>query len=118
MSMRNTLLMMAFCLVSWPVIPAPPALHSPEPGVLCDSYICADGQGISRRLTRHYLGQARADKLRAMGAFDTQAFTFEGGVFCDARARLCRDDRYFGPDGKRSGAINNDYTQQLFGGHP
>lgn len=118
MNMRNTLLMLAICLVSGPVISAPPALHSPRPGVLCDSYICADGQGISRRLTSQYLGQVRGDKLRAMGAFDTQAFTFEGGVFCDVRARLCRDDRYFGPDGKRSGAINKHYTQLLFGGHP
>ncbi|MEY7343618.1 YcgJ family protein, partial [Escherichia coli] len=29
------------------------------------------------------------------------------GVFCDVKEKLCRDDRYFGVDGKRSGKIKS-----------
>ena len=35
-------------------------------------------------------------------------------VFCDVKEKLCRDDRYFGVDGKRSGKINQTTTKMLF----
>ena len=35
------------------------------------------------------------------------------GVVCDPY-KLCRDDRYFGVDGKRSGKINQTTTKMLF----
>ncbi|WP_332909403.1 YcgJ family protein [Shimwellia pseudoproteus] len=91
------------------------APYSPAPGVLCDSWICADRHGISPALTRHYLGPQRGDKLATMGDFDHRAFTFAGGLFCDVNEQLCRDDRYFAADGQRSGAINQHYTELLFG---
>lgn len=88
---------------------------NPAPGVLCDKTICADEHGVSVALTTKYLGQKQGNKLTAAGKFDTSAFTFRGGLFCDTTERLCRDDRYFGTDGKRSGKINTHYTALLFG---
>ncbi|STB68501.1 Fels-1 Prophage Protein-like [Citrobacter freundii] len=88
---------------------------SPAPGVLCDKTICADEHGLSVALTTKYLGQEQGNKLAASGQFDTTVFTFHSGLFCDTTGRLCRDDRYFGTDGKRSGKINHHYTAVLFG---
>lgn len=117
MTIRKAGLMIALGLVCAPGLWAAAVHHpySPHPGVLCDAYICADSTGISQALTGKYLGQGRADKLAAAGAFDTRAFTFAGGLFCDVEEKLCRDDRYFGPDGKRSGRVNHHYTALLFG---
>jgi hypothetical protein len=88
---------------------------SPGKGVLCDKYICADASGVSIPLTEKYVGKTRADKLKAMGEFDTTAFTFATGLSCDVKEKLCRQDRYYGADGKRSGKINKYYTKVLFG---
>ncbi|ELM3722606.1 hypothetical protein RYR28_001345 [Edwardsiella piscicida] len=94
---------------------APPeALRSPRPGVLCDRYLCADSQGISRALTTQYLGRAATQRLFAQGDFDLTQFTFANGIFCDTHERLCRADRYYGPDGKHSGAVSAKYTALLF----
>ncbi len=93
---------------------AAPALRTPRVGVLCDSYFCADQQGVSRELTRKYLGAEAAASLSAQGEFDRGAFTFATGLFCDTRERVCREDRYFGPDGKRSGAVDPVHTRLLF----
>lgn len=90
-------------------------LRSPEHGVLCDQYICADSGGISVRLTARYIGERQAKNLEILGRADLMAFTFDGGVFCDTREKLCRDDKYFGTDGKRSGKINSHFTEILFG---
>ncbi|HBA6306489.1 TPA: hypothetical protein J2F63_004671, partial [Escherichia coli] len=46
--------------------------------------------------------------------YDPSEFTFANGVFCDVKEKLCRDDRYFGVDGKRSGKINQITTKMLF----
>ncbi|EKH0144839.1 hypothetical protein O4N03_004283, partial [Shigella flexneri] len=46
--------------------------------------------------------------------YDPSEFTFVNGVFCDVKEKLCRDDRYFGVDGKRSGKINQTTTKMLF----
>lgn len=91
------------------------SLRSPAPGVLCDRYMCANGEGVSRQLTTQYLGKGTADRLFAQGEFDRSAFTFANGVFCDVKERLCRENRYYGADGKHSGAVSKKYTQLLFG---
>ncbi|QDJ33112.1 hypothetical protein CBR68_12715 [Bordetella hinzii] len=93
---------------------AAPALRTPQAGVLCDRYFCADQQGVSGELTRKYLGAEAAASLAAQGDFDRSAFTYANGVFCDTRERVCREDRYFGPDGKRSGAVDPVHTRLLF----
>jgi len=90
-------------------------IRSPARGVLCDRYLCADEQGVSRRLTQRYLGEKAAARLFSQGGFDRARFTFANGVFCDTKARVCRENRYFGPDGKRSGAVSKKYTPLLFG---
>ncbi|MDR6759696.1 hypothetical protein J2Y48_005014 [Mycoplana sp. BE70] len=89
-------------------------LRSPEKGVLCDRYMCADNRGVSRRLTQKHLGKKAAIKLFSHGDFDRTEFTFANGIFCDVKERLCREDRYFDADGKRSGAISRSYTRLLF----
>ncbi|ECI4012058.1 hypothetical protein DN310_22780 [Salmonella enterica subsp. salamae] len=91
------------------------AIYSPERGVLCDQYFCADSGGISFALTKHYAGSAQLKKLKFMRDFDRTAFTFSNGIFCDVKERLCRQDRYFGNDGKRSGVVNHYFTKILFG---
>ena len=91
------------------------ALKSPEPGVLCDRYLCVDGNnGVSRELTEKYLGKQAATRLFSQGDFDATQFTFANGIFCDVKERLCREDRYYGVDGKRSGKVSEKYTKLLF----
>lgn len=90
-------------------------LRSPESGVLCDRYVCANDKGISRELTEKYLGTKTATKVFSHGDFDLTEFTFANGIFCDVKERLCREDRYYGVDGKRSGAVNKKYSKLLFG---
>ncbi|RIG60776.1 hypothetical protein CUA59_23310, partial [Shigella flexneri] len=50
----------------------------------------------------------------SLQGYDPSEFTFANGVFCDVKEKLCRDDRYFGVDGKRSGKINQTTTKMLF----
>ncbi|KQN54471.1 hypothetical protein ASE98_15950 [Pseudomonas sp. Leaf48] len=89
---------------------------SPAPGVLCDRYVCANDQGISRELTAKYLGEkAASNKLFSMQSVDLTEFTFANGIFCDVKERLCREDRYYGADGQRTGGISSKYTKLLFG---
>ncbi|WP_264372104.1 YcgJ family protein [Aeromonas schubertii] len=82
---------------------------------MCDRYVCADAKGLSEALTRRHMGDKAADKIFSQGEFDLTEFTFSNGIFCDVKERLCREDRYFGEDGKRSGAVSERYTEQLFG---
>lgn len=92
------------------------SVRSPAPGVLCDRYVCANDQGISRELTRKYLGKkAAASEVFTAGGVDTTEFTFANGVFCDVKERLCRVDRYYGANGQRFGAVARKYTKLLFG---
>lgn len=88
-------------------------LNSPKPGVLCDQYLCADKNGLSKSLTGNYLDQTRAKKITGNGTDLTQ-FTFSDGTFCDSTAKLCYTDRYFDSNGKRS-PVAQDATQKLFG---
>ncbi|MGF6604865.1 hypothetical protein P3T23_009621 [Paraburkholderia sp. GAS448] len=90
-------------------------LRSPEPGVLCDRYLCASDKGVSRKLTVKYLGKRAATNLFSQGDFDRTQFTFANGIFCDVKERLCREDRYYGGNGQRSGAVSRKYTELLFG---
>ncbi|MBA7749380.1 YcgJ family protein [Escherichia coli] len=89
-------------------------LQSPACGVVCDPYICVNSDGISPELTRKYLGEKAAENLQSLRGYDPSEFTFANGVFCDVKEKLCRDDRYFGVDGKRSGKINQTTTKMLF----
>lgn len=88
-------------------------LKTPAAGVLCDRYVCADASGLSKVLTERHLGKPAA-KIFSQGGINLTEFTFANGVFCDVKERLCREDRYFGEDGKRSGAVSKKYTQILF----
>lgn len=92
------------------------AIQSPAPGVLCDRYVCANNKGISRKLTETYLGKkAAANKMFTMSDVDLTEFTFANGIFCDVKERLCREDRYYGVNGKRTGTVSKKYTRLLFG---
>ena len=104
-------------LVSVDAVEAGQATHvsSPRHGVLCDRYMCADDKGVSRELTARYLGEKAAAKLFSQGKFDLTEFTFANGIFCDVKERLCREDRFYGTDGKHSGALSKKYTALLFG---
>ncbi|WP_187426364.1 YcgJ family protein, partial [Enterococcus faecium] len=51
---------------------------------------------------------------QSLQGYDPSEFTFANGVFCDVKEKLCRDDRYFGVDGNRSGKINQTTTKMLF----
>jgi hypothetical protein len=118
--MKAPILALSLALLTLPAFPAhagqkAAALRSPAKGVLCDRYVCADDRGISRELTERHLGSKAAAKAFSQGDFDPTTFTFANGIFCDVKERLCRKDRYFGADGKRSGAISSKYTNLLFG---
>ncbi len=82
--------------------------------MLCDRYMCADNTGVSRRLTQKHVGKKAAIKLFSQGDFDQAEFTFANGIFRDVKERLCREDRYFDADGKRSATITRTYTRLLF----
>lgn len=116
MQARKSLLPVAGLLAAAFAAPASgaDALLSPEKGVLCDRYMCVDNRGVSSRLTQKHLGNQAAIKLFSQGDFDQKEFTFANGIFCDVKERLCREDRYFDADGKRSGAISKSYTRLLF----
>ena len=90
-------------------------VRSPAHGVLCDRYMCANDKGISRSLTARYVGKRAAKRLFSQGDFSLTEFTFANGVFCDAKARICRTNRYFDANGTRSGAVSRKYTDLLFG---
>ena len=89
-------------------------LKQPEAKVLCDQYVCANAEGISKPLTQKYLGQAQADRVFSQGQFDQTQFTFANGIFCDTKTQTCHVDRYFDGQGNRS-AVAPNYTQALFG---
>jgi hypothetical protein len=91
------------------------ALSSPELGTLCDRYVCANDKGLSHELTEKYLGAEIATKRFSHGDLDLTLFTFANGISCSVNERLCREDRYYGADGKRSGAVNKKYSGLLFG---
>ncbi|MDQ8935850.1 YcgJ family protein [Acinetobacter rudis] len=88
-------------------------LRSPKSGVLCDEYICADRNGVSKSLTGNYLDQTRAKNISVKGTDATQ-FSYSDGTFCDAKVKLCYVDRYFDSKGNRS-AVNREATRALFG---
>ncbi|QVM99114.1 hypothetical protein JYG36_04975 [Pseudomonas sp. SORT22] len=92
------------------------ALKTPASGVLCDRYVCANDKGISRELTEKYLGKkAATTDVFTSSDVDLTEFTFVNGIFCDVKERLCREDRYYGANGERSGAVSKKYTKALFG---
>lgn len=116
--MKKTITMLLFIFAGGAPILACAAEHnplrSPAKGVVCDVYFCADATGISDALTMKYLGAKKGKQLAAQGEFDRTAFTFADGVYCDTKAHECRQDRYFGADGKPSGKIDSKTTQWLF----
>lgn len=116
-NMKPCLLSLLLATAAIPVwAKQPVSLHSPEAHVLCDKYICATAtDGVSQAMTAKYLGKEAAKRLSSQGKFDPSSFTFAGGTFCDIKEKLCREDRYYGADGKHSGAISTKYTRLLFG---
>lgn len=90
------------------------AVRLAEPGVLCDRYVCANKKGLSRVLTEKHNGMRTAMNAFADKDMDTSEFTFANGIFCDAKEKSCRRDRYYGPNGQRS-AVSVEYTELLFG---
>lgn len=117
--MNNSLIVLmlslAFVATSAHATKAKQTLQSPASGVVCDKYICADTSGVSELLTEKYLGKKRSQHLISQGEFDHSEFTFANGIFCDVKEKLCRKDRYYGVDGKRSGAVDKETTRMLFG---
>lgn len=117
---RSIFLLALVMLLGASPIPAragkPATLRSPEPGVLCDRYMCANDKGVSRDLTEKYLGKQAANRIFSQGEFDPTEFTFANGIFCDVKERLCRTDRYY-QNGRRS-AVSSQYTRLLFLRHP
>lgn len=107
-------IVLTLALSAGPVLAGKAAIRSPESGVLCDRYFCATRMGVSREMTEKHLGRSTVARLYSHGDFDSTEFTFANGVFCDAKERVCRQDRYFGKDGKRSGTISDKYTRLLF----
>ncbi|MEB7884033.1 YcgJ family protein [Serratia fonticola] len=110
----NILLVAVLGLASFAGMASSYKLHFPAAGIVCDAYFCTDAVGISDSLTRRYLGDVQARQLVARGRFDRTEFTFDNGIFCSVRARECRKNRYFGLDGKRSGALDRTTTDWLF----
>lgn len=95
---------------------SPAKVQSPAPGVICDRYVCANDKGISRELTQKYLGKkAAANEVFTSRHVDPSEFTLANGIFCDVKERLCREDRYYGENGQRAGAVSKKYTKMLFG---
>lgn len=66
------------------------------------------------RVNKEISRRKAAENLQSLQGYDPSEFTFANGVFCDVKEKLCRDDRYFGVDGKRSGKINQTTTKMLF----
>lgn len=108
-------------LVSFPAASADTSLgtntYTPEPGVICDSYACANGtEGLSPALTTQYVGAAAGENIADLVKDpDTSAggFTFEDGRYCDTTLRLCFVDRYF-TDGGFRGKVDLAHTLALF----
>ncbi|WP_460421484.1 YcgJ family protein [Pseudomonas sp. ZL2] len=121
MSMNKSPLLLSLALLlAVGVMPAQAkqraALKTPVSGVLCDRYVCANDKGISRELTEKYLGKkAATTDVFTSSDVDLTEFTFANGIFCDVKERLCREDRYYGANGERSGVISKKYTKALFG---
>lgn len=116
--MNKSITLLMFICFGGTTVLASAAEHStlvfPAKGIVCDAYFCADAMGISDALTVKYLGAKKGQQLTAQGEFDRTTFTFANGVYCDTKAHVCRKDRYFGADGKPSGAIDRSTTQGLF----
>lgn len=85
---------------------------SPKRGVVCDKYICADKKGVSKSLTNQYLGAKKAKQAFSQGDFDTSAFTFSNGVFCDTTTKLCHVNKFF-ENGHRS-RVDKKMTDKIF----
>ncbi|POZ16187.1 hypothetical protein C3Z09_12590 [Lelliottia aquatilis] len=113
-----TILRLVFLILSATVVSTGAStlhrLASPAQGVVCDVFFCADAKGVSDALTTQFLGQVRGEQLSVMGDFYHSAFTFANRIFCDTKAKVCRKDRFFDADGKRSGSIEDNTTRLLF----
>jgi hypothetical protein len=91
------------------------AVYSPDPGAICDKKggFCADYEGVSVALTKMYLGakaeQHLMDAINKVGIndFDATTFTMSDGIYCDCKAKQCKD--------KLSGKPDAAHTRALFG---
>lgn len=50
-------------------------------------------KGSFKSLTNQYLG-AKSKTSFSQGDFDTSAFTFSNGVFCDTTTKLCHVNKF------------------------
>lgn len=114
MTIEKVALLIVGCLSPFMTDAAVETLTSPAKGVLCDIYVCANEEGISNELTRKYLGFTKEKKLAAQGDFNRTSFTYANGIYCNTLEKICRQDRYFGADGKPSGVVDSSSTKLLF----
>lgn len=90
-------------------------VYSPDPGAICDRKggFCADYEGVSVALTRMYLGDKAEKNLMeqinkvGINDFDATTFTLSDGIYCDCKAKQCKE--------KVSGKSNAAHTRALFG---
>ncbi|KNY38053.1 YcgJ family protein, partial [Acinetobacter baumannii] len=90
-------------------------LNLAQLGALCISNLCAtkpDKKGVSKSLTNQYLGAKKAKQAFSQGDFDTSAFTFSNGVFCDTTTKLCHVNKFF-ENGHRS-RVDKKMTDKIF----
>ncbi|MFY0033370.1 YcgJ family protein, partial [Acinetobacter baumannii] len=84
------------------------ALNLAQLGALCISNLCA----TKPSLTNQYLGAKKAKQAFSQGDFDTSAFTFSNGVFCDTTTKLCHVNKFF-ENGHRS-RVDKKMTDKIF----
>ena len=87
------------------------SVFSPERGVICDTYFCADGTGISMSWTEKYLGPKAVtafNKMTEGGDFDGSEFVLSNGVQCKTKINACFIR-------KGSTEIHEAITQRIWG---
>ncbi len=90
-----------------------PTVYFPQRGIVCDrkGKFCADSYGISIGLTKEYLGNKAAKRLRrniSQYHMDTKAYTLSNGIYCNSRRYRCYQNRYSGAP------VSGYYTNRLF----
>jgi hypothetical protein len=114
--MSRIVLAISLCFLSGAALAATlkGAVFSPMAGVICDKKggFCADYEGVSVALTKMYLGaKAEAHLMEQVSKggkdFDATTFTMSDGIYCDAKAKQCKD--------KLSGKPDAAHTKALFG---
>ena len=107
----------AFCFLSGPSLSGQSnPLKSPEKGVLCDQYFCADRHGISGGLTTKYLGAAVTQAMMVHSTFNPKSFIFSNGIACEIEEQRCYEAQYRDTQRGKRNRVSLAYTTLLFGG--